>query len=187
MSKKNITPAEFDFDAWLSGASRPTRSVKMYQRGDLLAERDELVRQIELAEQLSGGEVVEESLTDTHTFSDSEPLRERYAELLEEFHNSALEVRVTSLDRDERNAVLTEAIEAGVARTDEREFTLWLLAAGIQSPRVNVDQLRAMRAKVGDSQFDLVVEAYNELQSGEIEPSADFLPKRSSRSEPEES
>ena len=38
------TPKDFDVDAWLDGLSRPQRSVRVYQRGDIMAQLDDQPR-----------------------------------------------------------------------------------------------------------------------------------------------
>ena len=93
------TPETFDLDAWLSGASRPQRSVRIYQRGDMLAELDELGREIELAE---AADDAERSLTDASPAA----LRQKYAELSEQFAASCLDVRVQGHDVDETREML---------------------------------------------------------------------------------
>lgn len=179
---KTVTPAEFDFDAWLSGASRPTRSVNVYQRGDLLAEADALAAKIEAAELVERGDQ-ESSIAD---HSDADAMREQYAELAEEYYESALTLKFRALDRDEWAEVLRAAVQDDEVSTDDhRELSLRTIAAALVSPPLSVDQLRSLRDVAGDVQFDRVVEKYNELKSGSVEPSADFLPKPSIAAEDE--
>jgi len=38
----DVSPQDFDFDAWLDGADKPQRSVIVYQKAGLIADLDVL-------------------------------------------------------------------------------------------------------------------------------------------------
>ena len=89
------TPKDFDVDAWLDGLSRPQRSVRVYQRGDIMAQLDDLAAQIEHAESVDDGE---RGLVDASPAS----LRAQYAQLAEEMKAASLLVTVQGHDRMRR-------------------------------------------------------------------------------------
>lgn len=164
------TPEDFDLDAWLSGASRPTRSVQIYQRGDMLATLDELARKIELAEAV-GDE--ERSLTDPSPAR----LRATYAQLSEDFAESALNVRIHAHSEDERKEII-----AGRKRGDMAAIYRDLVHAALTFPVMPREKFDAFLEKIGPG-WDKLKAAYDELCAGYDQPSADFLPHASTQDE----
>lgn len=165
------TPEDFDLDAWLSGASRPTRSVEVYQRGELLASLDELARKIELAEALGEGE---------RSLSDPSParLRAKYAELSEEFAAGALTVRVQSSTAEEERKIIASrtATKADLINRD-------LVHAALVFPKMAREQFDVFVDRIGAHQWEKVRNAYQSACTDEPAPSADFLPHASTPDE----
>ena len=142
------TPRDFDVDAWLDGLSRPQRSVRVYQRGDIMAQLDDLAAQIENAESVDDGE---RGLVDASPAS----LRAQYAQLAEEMKAASLLVTVQGHDRDEKVAALKGAEDASpveVART--------LIFDALVSPKMNREQFDRFMSGIGPAQQDRVAEAY---------------------------
>lgn len=161
------TPETFDLDAWLSGLSRPQRSVRIFQRGDLLAELQELGREIELAEAAGDAE---------RSLNDASPavLRQKYADLSEQFAASGRDFRFQGHDVDERKAIMGDRIEA-----DRSEIGRDLLFDALVSPQMTRDQFNVLLKGIGPAQIDDLVGAYQLACSDIPEPSADFLPQSS--------
>lgn len=164
------TPENFNWDEWLSNASRPTRSVTIVGAGNLLGEMEELAERIQLIE--AGGEPVELSAADADP---SLELRARYQALYDLYTGSALTITLTAHLPEER-----EAIVKASSGTDQ---TLKALIADAITPKMTVEQVGVLYEKIGSVRFHQIVLAYQELQSTDFEPSADFLPKRSSTPE----
>jgi hypothetical protein len=159
------TPETFDLDAWLSGASRPTRSVRIFQKGAMLAELDELGRKIELAEAVGDEE---------RSLSDESParLRAKYADLSEQFASSALDVRVHGHDVDETRAIMGERFE----KTQHEAISKDLVHDALEFPKMSREQFDVFLSKIGPHQWERLKETYTAACRAEVTPSADFLP-----------
>jgi hypothetical protein len=161
------TPQTFDLDAWLSGASRPARSVQIFQRGEMLADLDELGRKIERAEANDTGE---------HSLADSPArLRAKYADMLEKFSETSLDVRVHGHDEDETREIMGERFE----KLKQPEVIRDLIFDGLVSPKMTREQYNTFVSKIGPAQFAEIAGAYNEACRALPKPSADFLPRAS--------
>ena len=161
------TPKDFDVDAWLDGLSRPQRSVRVYQRGDIMAQLDDLAAQIEHAESVDDGE---RGLVDASPAS----LRAQYAQLAEEMKAASLLVTVQGHDRDEKVAALK-----GVEDASPVEVARTLIFDALVSPKMNREQFDRFMSGIGPAQQDRVAEAYTRACGEVPEPSADFLPQLS--------
>lgn len=168
------TPDTFDLDAWISGASRPTRSVRIYQRGDMLAELDELARKIELAESAPDEE---------RSLSSDSParLRAKYAELSEKFASTALDVRVQGHDVDETREIMGERFEKTQAEAVNKD----LVHAGLVFPEMTREQFATFLKKIGPAQWERLKSTYSSACRDLPKPSADFLPQLSTADEVE--
>jgi hypothetical protein len=161
------TPQDFDFDAWLEGADRPERAVTVYQKAGLIADLDALEAKILAADD-------EEDVDGPSMAGGPAKLRAEYQRLAQQFHDSALTIRVQGRDAVEK-AELAKA-NLGV---DVNELGYIILADAITSPKVTPAQLKRLAKKIGDPQFSAITAAYHKA-SGEIPSvSADFLPKPS--------
>lgn len=186
-----ITPEEFDFAKWLSGAYKPTRGSTVHQRGDLIAELDRLQEQIELAEDVPA---------DERSLSDASPdrLRAEYAAVAQKFHDSGLFVKVSGHTNEEKLEI-AKALDAVVAekfpaddKSDEanayryeqsKKLTYHLVADALVSPRLSAEQLEQLHRKVGESEFSRITTDYQLASNSLNEPDADFLPKPSTPDE----
>lgn len=170
MTKK--TPQEFDLDAWIDGAERPRHSVTVYQKAGLIADLDRLAEQIENED---GEEVDGPSMS-------GGSLRAEYAKLAQQFHDSALTFTVQDHDPAEKQA-LADA-NPGLTPT---ELGYIVIADAIVSPKVTAEQLKRIESKIGPAQFDQIPIAYHRASTEIPSVSADFLPKRSTQGDGEES
>ena len=168
------TPQTFDIDAWLDGAERPTRSVTIYQRAGLIADLDALEERIRIAEIDEGVEHVEERRLGERT--ESEKLRAEYARLAQQFHESALTIRVEGRDESER-----EALVMPIPNLNPKQRGAVVLADAIVSPKFTPEQLEKLAAKVGEVQFSQVVTRFHEACEAMPKVSADFLLKPSTQ------
>lgn len=157
-----VTPQDFDIDAWLEDAERPARSVTVYQKAGLIADLDALEAQINNAED---EEVDGPSMGGGN-------LRARYAELAQKFHDSALTIRIEGRDENERMRV-------GLGIADPSLRVAAVIADAITSPKFTPEQIVKLATKIGEAQWELVVKRVNEACTEVPAVSADFLPKRS--------
>lgn len=169
------TPETFDLDAWLAGASRPQRSVRIYQRGDMLAELDELGREIELAEAVDDAE---RSLTDASPAT----LRQKYAELSEEFAAAAMTIRVQSATIEEELEIIGDRDR----KTKGPEINRDLVFAALVEPKMSRQQFDRFVNTIGAYQWGKVVSTYTIACGAKAEPSADFLPQSSTLDDTDE-
>lgn len=166
------TPKTFDMDAWLAGLSRPQRSVRIYQRGDLMARLDVLAAQIERAD--AQGDM-ERTLGDGSTATS---LRAEYAEVAAEMEAAALTVTVQGHDADEKKELL-----AGGEASSLRARGRVLLHDALVSPEMSWEQFERFMGGIGPAQEDRIADAYSAACSVVAEPSADFLPQSSTPDE----
>lgn len=170
-----VTPQDFDFDAWLDGAERPARSVTVYQKAGLIADLDALEEKI--------SHVDEDDVDGPSMGGGAAKLRAEYAKLAKQFHDSALTLRIVGHSEDDKR----EIAKANPDVKTPGKLGLLVLADAIQSPAITAAQLARLEKVVGDAQFARIVEAYHKA-SGEIPAvSADFLPKRSTQGDGGES
>ena len=158
------TPRDFDVDAWIEDAERPTRSVTIYQKASLIADLDALAERIENAE--------DEEVDGPSAGRGS--LRSQYAKLAQQFHNSALTIRIEGRDEREREAVVLR-----VPGLTPRQRGAVAIADAIISPKFTPEQLERLEEKIGEVQFSRIVSRFHEACGEMPEVSADFLPKRS--------
>lgn len=186
-----VTPEEFDFSKWLSGAYKPTRGSTIHQRGDLIAELDRLREQIEIANEIPAEE---QSLADVSV----DRLREKYGQIAQQFHESGLFVKTAGHTNEEKIAIaksLDDAINEKYKKDDEseeaveyraqqaKELTYHLLSDALVEPKLDVEQLKQLHKVVGESEFSKIVTDYQLASNSLNEPDADFLPKPSTHQE----
>jgi len=144
-----VAPEDFDFDAWLSDAKRPERTVTVYKRADLLGDLDALERKLE--------EVRSIPEEDQALGESPDGVEAQYLALLQQFHDSGLTIRVQGLTQDEMNAIGKAGKDA--KETDE-QIGRRLLEASLVSPRMTFDQLGKLSKAIGDAQMQKIVGAY---------------------------
>jgi hypothetical protein len=163
----SVSPQDFDFDAWLDGAERPARSVTVYQKAGLIADLDALESKILAAE--DEGESQERGLSEQ---SESHRLTAEYQRLAQQFHASALTIKVQGHDEEEKRNLAR-------ANKDNEDVAYVVLADAIQFPKVTPEQVKRLASKIGEVQFSQILGAYHKACTELPSVSADFLPKRS--------
>lgn len=167
-----VTPQDFDLDAWLEDAERPARSVTVYQKAGLIADLDALAEQIENAEADESAELIyERSIGES---SESQKLRAKYAQLAQQFHDSALVIKIEGRDDAEKRDLATA--NPGLTGT---ELGRVVIADAIQSPKFTPAQLEKLAKRIGEPQFNQVIARFHEACNEIPAVSADFLPKPS--------
>jgi hypothetical protein len=169
------SPQDFDFDAWLDGAERPERAVTVYQKANLIADLDVLAERINNAEQ-------DDEVDGPSMGGGVGKLRGEYAALAQQFHDSALTIRVQGRGDDEKRE-LAQANKS-VSGTD---LAYVILADAVTSPRATPEQLRRLEKNIGAAQFGLILAAFKNASESIPSVSADFLPKPSTRGDGGES
>ena len=162
----DVTPQDFDVDAWLDDAERPERSVTVYQKAGLIADLDRLGEQI--------GNADEDEVDGPSMGGGVGKLRAEYAALAKQFHDSALTIRVQGRDMGERAKVAASV-------SDESLRGAAVLADAIQAPKFTPEQVNRLAEKLGGPQFQLIVKRFEEASADLPSVSADFLPKPSTR------
>lgn len=154
-------PATFDLDAWISGASRPERTVTVYRDGHLLAELDEIDAQIKAAKA-----VAPENLGITEV-PPSESLERQWEDVAARFVTSALPVRVRALTQAEYRAAHKAGVKAcgGEAKADPDVIGLHVVAAASVAPKMSPAQAAALRDAIGEPQMGLIAQAVTDLRT----------------------
>ena len=163
------TPQDFDFDAWLDDAQRPERAVTVYQKAGLIADLDRLAEQISNADET-------EDVDGPSMGGGVGKLRAEYQKIAQQFHDSALTIRVQGHDEDEKRKIA----DANPGLTPF-ELGYVVIADAITSPKITAAQLKRLASKIGEAQFDQIPAAYHKASTEIPVVSADFLPKPSSR------
>lgn len=131
-----LDPATFDLDAWISGATSTVRAVTLYQRPDLMAEVDDLTRQLRVAEAIPD---------EDRGMADASPqgIRSRLEQVAKQFEASALVFKVAGRSDAARERLAKRLKKQGV--TDEYEVILHQLADAVVEPKgVTVEFLRTL-------------------------------------------
>lgn len=167
----------FDISTWIGGVYSTVRSVTLYQRADLLAEIDELERQVKLAETAAGG--VPEGEASLGGDDDVSVLRARLKQTLQEFSASALTFRVQGRSDDWREQADKRLKKEGV--TDELERSLRALAESIIIPvGVKYEHL-AHLMEVSEPQVKMLLVAWTMANTQVPRVSVPFSPPSSPR------
>jgi hypothetical protein len=169
------SPQDFDFDAWLDGAERPERAVTVYQKANLIADLDVLAERINNAEQ-------DDEVDGPSMGGGAGKLRGEYAVLAQQFHDSALTIRIAGHSDTEKRDFAKAHADAAPS-----ELGRVILADAIKSPRITPEQVGRLEAKLGPAQFNLIYNAYLQACTEVPVVSADFLPKPSTRGDGGES
>jgi len=167
------TPQDFDFDAWLDGADRPQRSVTVYQKAGLIADLDALAVRIEHADD-------EDEVDGPSMAGGAQKLRAEYAKLAQQFHESALTIRVKGHDDDEKREF------AEKHKGNAQSLGSVVLADAFLEPNVTPEQVEKLEKVLGQAQFKLITAAYMSACNEVPVVSADFLPKSSTRGDGDE-
>lgn len=118
-----LPEADFDLDGWIDGTQGITGTARIYQRGDLLAELDNLERRIEIAKGVS----VQDRGADDDT---PETLRAQWDELAQQIVNSSITVHIQDRTIGRRQQIV-ERLKREDKVTDTATINLYLLADAI--------------------------------------------------------
>lgn len=158
----------FDVDAWLDEAATPTRAVKLYGRGDLVAKLQQAQAEHDLDE-AAAPVLVDDRLGGPGP--SEEPAIS--AVLRGELEASARTFVVRGLLDGERLSVQAELQTAAGAKswTDELQVDLEprLVALAAVEPKLTVAQAVRLRERVGQAQWDLLVAAVLEASREPID------------------
>lgn len=116
---------DFDLDAWISGITPTMRSVKIYQRVDLLARLDELDTELRITKQIPA----EERGVNDPT---PESVEAEQDEILQQIDASGVWFKIRGLSDDVRDAIKDRLKKQGVK--DQLTVTLHELEAAVISP-----------------------------------------------------
>jgi hypothetical protein len=153
--------------------------VTVYQKANLIADLDVLAERINNAEQDGVQHIDERSIGEQ---SESQRLSVEYQRIAQQFHDSALTIRIAGHSDTEKRDFAKAHADAAPS-----ELGRVILADAIKSPRITPEQVGRLEAKLGPAQFNLIYNAYLQACTEVPVVSADFLPKPSSRGDGGES
>lgn len=168
------TPKTFDLAGFISGATRPQRSVTVYGDGARLAELDRL------GELVAAEKSMPQIPEDQRAISDKSP-RQQYADLWDEIKANSFEIQIKAHTRDEHNAIVGDRDTSKDKSGDVERDVYFDLVSDAMVPPVPRDQLEQLVAAIGEYQWRKIVVTYTKAFIGSPEPSADFLPRASTR------
>lgn len=167
------TPTNFDLDEWISGVRATERSVEVYQRGDLVAVAEDLLRRYEVAKSI---DAADRSISD----DGPEGLLAQIEQCQKELERTRTTWTVRALSPEQIKAA-TEAAKA--EDEDNPDVTVHLLAAAVVkvetgdgrvTSAATPAQLRALREHVGAVQVLRIMAALNQAMSEEPNIQAPF-------------
>lgn len=161
---------DFDLDAWIDEARLPERSVTVFGRADLVAELQELEEQLAKV-RTSGG--------DDRLVDPASELQQRVREVEAQRQASARTFRFRALSAAEVRKIRTEAPKDVDGDPEAEYVAAAVLAASCVTPKgMTLDKARAVRAKIGEGQFDSLWQAAWGV-SNDRRPDVPFLPAAS--------
>jgi len=179
---------DFNVDEWLSDANLPEESAQIYKRADVISELTRLKGEIEIEREAD----LERSASEE---SPVKELRRKYEHLARVFGDSAMTVYVRALTPDEKELIRKENEEASEKgkwekAKENRDFAARLLSKSIVGIKTPTDEERKpvfwspatiikMEDKLGTTQMNQVMYAYQTAQNAMPKVDADFLPSRS--------
>ncbi len=133
-------------DEWINEGRRTERLVTIYQRGDLLADLDDLDRRIDLAQRANDVETLAE-------------LDAQWQGVAQTFSNSALNIRIRGLSGDEIKALKAEA---SLDRAELDETSASVIAAATVEPKLTTEQVLRLVQTIGDAQVMKIAQTVND-------------------------
>ena len=149
----------FDVDAWLDEAQPPTRAVRIYGRGDLVAR----LQQLNGVEHDDVPGFVDDRLAGP---APSAPSFERDA-LVAELEESARTFVVRGLLDSEQAQVLDQAKTADAV--DEQLYETTLVALFVVEPPLTVGQAARLKTRIGQAQWDALFAGATEASKETID------------------
>ena len=182
-------PAEFDIDDWVSGATLPSRAVKVYRSAGLRAEYDALELRFNAARLAVAGSD-EDSFSDD-SLAEGSPQSRLYEialqmqQLVQQMEASALIIKIRSLSDDEMEELRRQQ---KTKKFDSAELGYLMLEKGAIYPRLDVSGWKKLEQAVGPKQFNPVIEAARDANGqirGQVLPdfslaASDYLTTRES-------
>lgn len=183
MTKKNPTPADFDFTDWFGDVGHPEESHDVFTRTDLVGEIGALQRQI--AEEDRVNVSLERGLGD-----EMSPTEARLAELLQMFADSKRTFFLRGLSPEERTAIRKAHDASGRGDEDFPERCLSASIVAVQRPggertaiKLTLSAVQKLHRQLGDGQMANLFRTYQQVTSGVPAVDADFLLRRSGQAD----
>ena len=156
-----MTDPTFDVDAWLEAAAPPQRSVRVYGRGDLVAQLQDAAR----------------ALTDATDATDQrlggDPRAAERDALRAELEASARTIHVRAILFAERNALVEQFTTPATASTPETWDSLGYEEAAVAlcavQPALTRAQVSQLHTRLGEAQWALLTNAINEASAEPID------------------
>ena len=139
-----------DIDAWLDDLDLPQREVRICGKGSLVTEYAQLQR--DLSEARKGEQAVGEGDEGLNHGGQSAGLQSRLDEVKERIEASMRTFVMQALSPDQLKALVDKYAE------DPVELTLQAMALQMVEPAMTVEQLRKMRSRIGQGQFQKLVD-----------------------------
>lgn len=149
------SPADFDIDAWLSGATLPERACTVYGDGAGYAKWQELDDELQRAQRAEDD--ADATFGSKAKFLE---LAQRVEAQQEAIDASRLRIRFRALLTDESEPIQEKH------KKNKDAITYHMLAAQVISPKLTADQFKAIRAKIGEGQFQTILETAAEASYG---------------------
>lgn len=166
------SPDEFDLDTWLGDTTygRPEHSVVVYRDLSLMADVEEIQRQIEhaKAEAKAAGD-------DSLAGDGRSDLESKAEALLEKMESVKLTVRVRGLIEPEVDEILKRTGEKSDEITVKTRYEI--LASAVAYPRLTPSQWAKMHQVIGNGQFAHIWLTYLKATNGVPDVSAPFSRK----------
>lgn len=181
----NGLQADFDLDDWISGTTGITGTAPIYQRGDLLAELDNLERRIEIAKAIPDSQRGAED-------DSPKTLQAQWEQTAEELVSSSILAYIQDRTEGRRQAIRDRLKKDKV--DDQDTIGLHILADAIvkvetRDGRVKEfpdgfppEKLRAIRDRGGDNALTAAWSTFRKVVSQEPDVSAPLSRRSSSRS-----
>lgn len=177
-------PVEFDLEDWLSGATMPSRSVKIYRDAAARARYDELEQQFILLGAKIGSEDDDHS---DRTLDEADPrtrqyeIAEQMQALIERTEADTVQVRVRSLTPDEWDKLRKRKSEdEDVLYREIFAVTGRIVHGGQEAAAMSSPKWKAFQTAIGPKQWKKLIEASddaNGFTSSQVMP--DFSPAAS--------
>lgn len=174
-------PEDFDLDAWMSGVRSTVRSVTIYQRGDLLAEIEDIERRLQLAE---APDAAEFGIEDDG--GGPEALNDRLDALYRTLLDSGVTFKVEARSNDWLDDIYNSVTQASEGRSLTKEERLavankrQLAGAIIQPQGVTYEHLDRLE-KVSGAQYRKLLAAFFQANSAAPVVTAPTSPASSAR------
>jgi hypothetical protein len=185
----SVLPDDFDLDAWIDGTCKVTLKAKVFQRGDLITQLDELQEKIELSkktpkEQRGVNEVSVDALMD------------QWEELAEQLSKSAMHFHVQDRTEARRQALRERLVKEHNLKPEEFEDSETIILHTIADAIVKVetggktkdfpdgfpvDKLREIKDRLGDAALSPLRDAFFKVISEAPTVSAPLSRNSSSR------